>query len=130
LRYSFNDVDVFHLVLTSAKGLVGHDLHVDFLKLVDEVRISSSFEYVAVFTSEGHGVVHCLFHGCYLPKYWFESKWSDIHHSFKVYLAFGINPYKGSLDSFRSVWLFEDLAKYLSSQNGFIDYLVSGSWLL
>lgn len=43
------------------------------------------FEYFAVFTDEGLGVVHCIYAGDYIPFQWIQDQWIDLH------CAYGVN---------------------------------------
>lgn len=40
-----------------------------------------SFEYFKVETNEGHGVLHIVYRGSYLPHSWISSVWFEIHNS-------------------------------------------------
>lgn len=41
-------------------------------------------EYMAVLTSEGHGVIHALVVGDYLPQKWLSDTWKAIHKAWSV----------------------------------------------
>lgn len=43
-----------------------------------------SFEYFKVETNEGHGVLHILYRGSYLPYNYLSDNWNDIHNSWDV----------------------------------------------
>ena len=51
------------------------------------------FEYFAVFTDEGLGVVHCVYVGGYLPFQWVQDNWIDIHNAYGVNLR-KVRPYQ------------------------------------
>lgn len=74
----------FVLTLTTDVGIVS-DIKKDFVKLMDRLLKLGKYEYFAMFTSEGNGVVHVLLRDCYLPRAWFESNWVSVHQSYIVY---------------------------------------------
>jgi hypothetical protein len=50
------------------------------------------FEYLAVFTNEGRGVVHVVAAGDYIPFQWLQDNWSDIHSAYGVNIK-KVRPY-------------------------------------
>lgn len=76
-------VRVFFVNLTSGNN--GRDVWLSFLELIECIKdLDINFDWFAVETDEGNGVVHLLIRNCFLPVEWFSSKWSIIHGSFYV----------------------------------------------
>jgi len=74
----------FVLTLTTDDGVIS-DIREDFVKLIEILSKVGSYEFFAMFTSEGNGVVHVILRDCYLPRAWFVNKWASVHHSYIVY---------------------------------------------
>ena len=75
----------FFLTLTTADDVTS-DIKKDFLRLMSLLsKEIGDYEYFAMFTSEGNGVVHVLLKDCYVPRGWFINKWAVIHSSYIVF---------------------------------------------
>lgn len=59
--------------------LTGDDMN-KYGSLVDELK----FEYFAVFTDEGLGVIHVIYAGDFIPFQWLQDTWIDIHTAYGV----------------------------------------------
>lgn len=71
------------LTVTSAPD--SPDLATSWKNFVKQVRNNyGKFEYFAVFTNEGHGVIHCVFVGSYIPFDWIQQRWKHIHGAYFV----------------------------------------------
>jgi len=82
-NFFYKKQKVRFLTLTSAPG--SPDVHDSFRKLIKRLRyLYGSFEYFAVRTSEGYGVYHIVFTGCYVPKKVLRGMWYDIHGAYMV----------------------------------------------
>jgi hypothetical protein len=57
-------------------------------------RKFGEFEYLGVRTSEGNGVVHILYRGCFIPQAWLSNAWRDIHNSPVVDIRV-VRPFRG-----------------------------------
>lgn len=84
------------------------------------------FEYFAVFTNEGHGVIHCVYVGDYIPQAWLQEQWMAIHSAYGVNIKF-VRPYtkerhkKGTYTRYRGktgdkVYFPAGLAGYMLNQ--------------
>lgn len=51
-----------------------------------------AFEYCAVFTTEGHGVIHAVYAGDYIPFPWLQDQWSRLHQAYGVNIR-KVRPY-------------------------------------
>jgi hypothetical protein len=68
------------MTLTSAPGSERKRLNKDFAILVKRIRRRfGRFEYWKIRTNEGHGVIHVVFKGPYLPQRWLSDQWLEIH---------------------------------------------------
>lgn len=120
LKYSeLVNENVFHLVLTSASGCGHKSLRDHFFELLNRLKDISKrdYEYLAVYTNEGNGVIHVLIKDCFLPREWFTHHWGKIHGSYIV--RKDIVDYNG-LKRNKSA-----MAKYLGGQREIIDFDVS-----
>lgn len=70
--------------LTPAALLLDGYLTGDDMSKYDCLVDYMTFEYFAVFTDEGLGVVHCVYAGDYLPFQWLQDTWIDIHSAYGV----------------------------------------------
>lgn len=114
------------ITLTSSPG--SGDLPKDFNKLVKKLRrvcpidfieyLSGkdlmkykkmlepmNFEYLAVFTEEGHGVIHLIYVGDYIPFQFLQEIWQECHN------AYGVN-----IKQVKDVYNASGLAGYVLSQ--------------
>ena len=90
-----------------------------FKSMLEPVR----FEYLAVFTDEGEGVVHCVYVGDYLPVEWIRDLWSDIHQAYGVNIRFVRSCYNpGGLAGYL-------ITQYVGKQNAIRHYQMSKGWL-
>lgn len=67
--------------------LKGKDL-AKYRKMVEPL----TFEYCAVFTEEGHGVIHAIYAGDYLPFTWVQERWQQHHQAYGVNIK-KVRPY-------------------------------------
>ena len=70
------------LTLTTAPSAVGHDLKRDCDILLKRVRRrykGAKIDFFKVRTNEGHGVLHLLCRGAFIPRAWLSKTWSEIH---------------------------------------------------
>lgn len=72
---------LYFLTLTSTPE--SPDIRKSWIKLVKRIRRKykdkGKFEYCKVSTSEGYGVIHCLFKGVRLEIDWLRDNWRKIH---------------------------------------------------
>jgi hypothetical protein len=69
------------------------DIRKSWNNFVKQVRNNfGKFEYVAIFTDEGYGVIHVVFVGTYIPFEWIQERWKKIHGAFHVNIQ-KIRPY-------------------------------------
>lgn len=79
------------------------DVQTSFHVLKERIkREFGDFEYFKVRTNEGNGVIHILYRGRYIPKWWLKNAWFDIHRTYIV--------------DIRVVRGIKGLAKYVISQ--------------
>ena len=72
------------LTLTSSPDSP-EDIQSSWEEMVRRIRKKTGkFEYFAVFTREGHGVIHSVYVGSYLPFDWIQEQWVDIHKAHRV----------------------------------------------
>jgi hypothetical protein len=78
------------------------------------------FEYAGCRTDEGHGVIHLMVSGDYLPVRWLRSLWVKIHAAkqLNIQLIKGRDKVAGYI-----------LGQYIGKQNNFIRMYVSRGWL-
>jgi len=75
--------DLRFLTLTSSPDSPGlRESWKEFKRRV--VREFGRFDYIAVFTDEGYGVIHAIYVGEYMPFLWIQQTWKDIHGAFHV----------------------------------------------
>lgn len=85
--------NVRFITVTSAPGM--SRLSEDFGVLVKRIRNRfGRFEYIKVKTNEGHGVIHVLYRGSYIPQKWLSDAWGFIHGSPVVDIR-AVRPFKG-----------------------------------
>jgi len=107
------------MTLTTSNDGRSHDLKQDFNTLVKRIRRRYGlFEYVRVRTSEGNGVLHVLFRGCYIPHRWLQEQWEDIHVSWNV-----------DIRDTRRYHCSYVVNQYLCGQSSFIRYSMTQSWV-
>jgi len=119
----------FIVTLTTDFGIVS-DIKKDFTRLLNILLKIRSYEYFAMFTSEGNGVVHVLFRDCYLPKAWFESKWAFVHNSYVVHRVELVD-LVDSVD-YRDSDFKEAIVLYFMKHvkdGSFVGYVFSAGWL-
>jgi len=63
-----------------AEGYVAGNPMLSYRSAFERLR----FEYFAVFTDEGCGVIHCVYVGDYIPQAWLQEQWSAIHRAYGV----------------------------------------------
>lgn len=71
-------------------------------------REFGNFNYIAVRTLEGYGVIHILYRGSYIPHSWIVDNWNELHGSFIVDIR---EPRGSAYDGARYV-----VSQYLSDQ--------------
>jgi hypothetical protein len=74
---------------TSPEGRARCELGASWGTLLKRIRrrwVLEGFEYWKLRTSEGHGVLHIIFSGPYIPHAWLTRTWKEIHFSPVVYL--------------------------------------------
>jgi len=77
------------ITLTSSPEASGLDVNKSFQALKQRIRRRWSvtgFEYWKLKTSEGHGVLHIIFNGPWIPHSWLSRSWEEIHLSPIVYI--------------------------------------------
>jgi hypothetical protein len=77
------------ITLTTAPLAAGLDINRSFQALKQRIRRRwpvSGFEYWKLKTSEGHGVLHIIFSGPWIPHSWLSRSWEEIHLSPIVYI--------------------------------------------
>lgn len=61
------------------------DMQPSWHELVRRIRKRyGQFEYFAVFTDEGHGVIHSVYVGTFIEFEWLQEQWKEIHRAFHV----------------------------------------------
>src|SRR5260370_34261404 len=50
-------------------------------------RMFGKFEYCCVRTSEGYGVLHLVYRGCFIPIAWIRLTWYEILGAFEVWIT-------------------------------------------
>jgi hypothetical protein len=53
--------------------------HFQTLRKRIEHAFGVKLEYWKLNTNEGHGVIHAIFKGCYVPQRWLSDAWKQIH---------------------------------------------------
>lgn len=72
----------FNVLLTSSNESCNNVVD-DFFTLLSQISfVVPSFDYFAVVTSEGNGVVHLVLVDVFLPSEWFQDKWAKIRRSY------------------------------------------------
>ncbi|MBA7713073.1 hypothetical protein ES703_122071 [subsurface metagenome] len=79
-----------------------------------------AFEYIAVKTAEGNGVIHILYAGDFLPQRWLSDNWLAIHGAFIVDI-------RKTYGSKRGVAGY--LCQYCAGQHKFVRYSWSWGWV-
>ncbi len=77
------------ITLTTAPAARGLDVNRSFQALKQRIRRRwpvQGFEYWKLKTSEGHGVLHIIFSGPWIPHSWLSRSWKEIHLSPIVYI--------------------------------------------
>ena len=85
------------------------------------------FDFINLRTAEGHGVLHILAAGDYLPVTWLRTTWNRVHGAPSGYfknLQMDIKLVKDTEPLQRYL-----LGQYLKNQDGFIRYSLSRGWL-
>ena len=88
LSYGASDESMYchYIVLTSSSKASNDKLVEHFMDLINVFkRKGHKFEYLAIFTNQGNGVVHVLVRNCWVLKDEFVHYWSIIHSSPIVY---------------------------------------------
>lgn len=71
------------MTLTSSPQSVGRNLNADFRAL--KMRILRKYHFKMKYwktrTNEGHGVMHIIFRGRFIPQRWLSAQWADVHKS-------------------------------------------------
>lgn len=76
------------MTLTSSPEGGKRNLTNDYRRLVQYLRKRfKNFEYCRIKTNEGHGVIHLLYRGCYIPQFCLSSLWSYLHLSPIVWIV-------------------------------------------
>src|SRR5256885_6930294 len=82
------------------------------------------FEYCCVRTCEGHGVLHLLYRGCFIPIAWIRHAWYEIHRAFEVWIT-RVDDRKGGIGGI-SRYLG---TQYMSNQSGYGRGPASRRWI-
>lgn len=80
------------------------------------------FEYCGCRTAEGHGVIHLVYSGDYLPQPWIKKTWTEIHGAWNVNIQ-AVKPGEGSRTAGYMI------KQYLAGQDLFIRMLHSRNWI-
>ena len=81
-KANYNNKRIRFLTLTTSNIVHYPDLKNDFQVLVKRIRRKyGDFEFFRVKTSEGFGVIHLVYWGCFIPQKWLSYTWLDIHNS-------------------------------------------------
>jgi len=80
------------------------------------------FEYCGCRTAEGHGVIHLIYSGDYLPHAWLKKTWIEIHGAWNVNIQ-AVKPGEGSKTAGYMI------KQYLAGQDLFIRMLHSRNWI-
>ncbi|MBA7706146.1 hypothetical protein ES703_114993 [subsurface metagenome] len=78
------------------------------------------FDYIAIKTAEGNGVIHILYAGDFLPQSWLSDSWLAIHGAFIVDI-------RKTYGSKRGIAGY--LCQYCAGQHKFIRYSWSWGWV-
>jgi len=84
------------------KSVIRSTCPIDFIEHLNEDTLGKfkrmteplKFEYCAIFTEEGEGVIHIVYVGDYIPFYWLQEKWMNIHKSYGVNIE-AVRKYRG-----------------------------------
>lgn len=107
------------MTLTTSNEGRNNDLKKDFNTLVKRIRRRyGRFEYLRVRTGEGHGVLHILYRGTFIPHSWLQSQWIDIHHSWNVDIR--------DTQRYHCSYVVN---QYLCGQSAFVRYSATASWI-
>jgi len=87
-------------------------------------RMFGKFEYCYVRSSEGHGVLHLLYRGCFIPIAWIRHAWYEIHGAFEGWIT-RVEDRKGGIGGI-SRYL---VTQYMSSQSGYVRGSASRHWI-
>ena len=97
-KYQGEILRVMHLTTSEQgdKSLLTE--HFEALKKRIKRNFLSHFDYVKVNTDEGNGVIHCIYHGIFIPQQWLSRIWQEIHGSpivfiQKMYFGKGLRNY-------------------------------------
>jgi len=120
------DDDVRFLTLTSPPGSVY--LPASFNRLRMAISYAGyRFEFICLRTAEGHGVLHIVAAGDFLPVKWLREAWNRVHGAPSGYfknLQMDIQHVKDTGPLQRYL-----LGQYLKNQDAFIRYSLSRGWL-
>lgn len=84
------------------------------------------FEYFKVETSEGNGVLHILYYGCYYPQQWLSDNWKDITKG-----SYIIDIRQVKEQTFNTTKLTRYcINQYVSGQDALIRFSYSKNWCL
>jgi hypothetical protein len=93
--------------------------------LVKRIRRKfGKFEYCGVRTSEGHGVIHLLYRGCFLPVAWIRHAWYEIHRAFEVWITV-VDDRKGGIGGISRYMV----TQYMSNQSLYVRGSSSRRWI-
>jgi hypothetical protein len=83
-------------------------------------KFGVKIEYAMVRTSEGFGVLHIVYRGCFIPVEWLREQWFEIHRAYEVWISkvYGV---EGMARYF--------VSQYLAGQRGFIRLSYSLRWI-
>jgi len=82
VKYHHSKGDILRFMTLTSSPEAVNDISYDFKRLKQWIRRRfPEFEYIAIKTSEGNGVIHILFVGCYIPQRMLSNIWASIHHS-------------------------------------------------
>jgi len=87
-------------------------------------RTFGKFEYCYVRSSEGHGVLHLLYRGCFIPIAWIRHAWYEIHGAFEGWIT-RVEDRKGGIGGI-SRYL---VSQYMSNQSGYVRGSASRHWI-
>ncbi len=87
-------------------------------------RRFGKFEYCGVRTSEGHGVIHLLYRGCFIAVAWIRHVWYEIHRAFEVWITF-VEDRKGGIGGISRYMV----TQYMSNQSGYVRGSCSRRWI-
>jgi len=103
----------------------GEDMAYHWQKLYQRIRraFGRDFEYLAVYTTEGNGVIHVIYAGRFIPYGWLKKNWLDLHGAWSVNIQD-----LGTVESRYAVSRYM-VQRYMTGQDKMTRFSYSRGWL-